>query len=154
LPAEVWVAGPPPRSALRRLASPNVRYLGPDTDVARCYQAADWFVHPTRYDACANTVLQAMACGLPGVISRADGAHELVRDRTSGFLLDDPGSAAQLRALLEEALALGPAARRAWGEAARAAVLPLTWETHLDRWADLAQALVRSPASTSPGRSR
>lgn len=98
------------------------------------YQAADWFVHPTHYDACANTVLQSMACGLPGLISAADGAVEFVRQGENGFVISDPSRVDELSALLVRVLALPEAQRAAWGAAARETVRPLTWEAHLGAW--------------------
>ena len=106
------MAGPTPPLRLRSLAGSNTRFLGGSRDLARCYQAADWFVHPTRYDACANTVLQSMASGLPGIVSVADGAHELVEDGASGFHLADPTSSDELRIRVEEAIALPEETRR------------------------------------------
>jgi len=101
------------------------------------YQAADWFVHPTHYDACANTVLQSMACGLPGLISAADGAVEFVREGQNGFVISDPSTVDGLSALLARVLALPESQRAACGSVARETVRPLTWEAHLGAWRQL-----------------
>ena len=95
----------------------------------------------------ASAVLRGMplltshACALPGIVSVQDGAHELVESRVSGLHLADPESVESLRLQLEEALALPEETRLAWGTASRAAVLPLTWEGHLDRWTEVIEAL-------------
>ncbi|MDB4673197.1 glycosyltransferase family 4 protein [Verrucomicrobiales bacterium] len=134
LDAEVWVAGPKPK-LITYLTSPGtVRYLGERSDMADIYRAADWFVHPTTYDACANTVLQSMATGLPGIISTKDGASELVEDGQSGLLLDDPMDEALLTKKLEQALAMPDAEREAMSLAARESMMPLTWKRHLKGW--------------------
>ena len=96
--AELWIAGAPLGRRYHRLIrrcalSERVRSLGEVTDIAALYQRADWFVHPTLYDACANTVLQSMASGLPGLISVADGAAEFIHNGTNGFLLTEPNIA-------------------------------------------------------------
>ncbi|MFN0125738.1 MAG: glycosyltransferase, partial [Verrucomicrobiales bacterium] len=87
-------------------------------------------------------VLQSMACGLPGLISVADGASEFVRDGENGYLLRDPGSPAGLRAAMHHALALAPEARAQMGRTARATVLPLTWEAHVASWEALCQRVL------------
>lgn len=141
--AQLWVAGQtldPWRGAIRRLGlAGRVRGIG-RADLLPWYQAADWFVHPSHYDACANTVLQSMACGLPGVISAADGAVEFVREGVNGTVLRDPASAEELAERLRWALARSPGERAALGEAARATVLPLTWAAHLERWLEACRA--------------
>ncbi len=134
LDAEVWIAGPKPKLLTYLTSSGTVRYLGERSDMADIYRAADWFVHPTLYDACANTVLQSMAVGLPGIISVNDGASELVEDGKSGILLHDPEDKKLLTAKLEEALGMEASDRDAMGLAAREAMMPLTWKRHLKGW--------------------
>ncbi|MEN0068170.1 MAG: glycosyltransferase family 4 protein [Myxococcota bacterium] len=51
------------------------------TDAVAALPGGDVLVHPTRYDASANVVLQAMACGVPPVTTLFDGAAEIVEDR-------------------------------------------------------------------------
>lgn len=140
---EVWIAGKGPDSrhgqqARRIPGMPGrLRFLGERADLPILYRAADVFVHPTLYDACANTVLQAMASGLPAIVSAADGAAEFVRDGINGFLLRDPVDATELRAHLKSACALAPESRRRLGAAARDGVLPLTWDAHVAKWEEL-----------------
>ena len=135
---DLWIAGSPLKgyqSKIRQLGlADRVFHWGRNRDLVPLYQAADWFVHPTRYDACANTVLQSMACGLPGLISVADGAAEHVRDSENGWLLQDPAS---ISTELAAALATPEAQRQRMGQAARAAMLPLTWTSHATQWESL-----------------
>ena len=135
---ELWIVGPPlnPRyDAFRRGCRVEV-FPGAE-DVTPFYQAADWFVHPTRYDACANTVLQSMACGLPGIISEADGASQFVEDGVNGLLLSQPEDPRVVGEALRRAYHLDNAEREAMGEAARERMRPLTWYAHVDRWLEL-----------------
>ena len=103
-------------------------------DLLPWYQAADWFVHPTHYDACANTVLQSMACGLPGLISTADGASGFIREGENGTLLHHPGDAEELAMKLRWALGKSESERLGIACASRETVLPLTWGAHLSGW--------------------
>jgi UDP-glucose:(heptosyl)LPS alpha-1,3-glucosyltransferase len=67
----------------RRLAAAGgvadrVCFLGPCESMLDAYAAADALVHPTYYDAFGFAGLEAMACGLPVVISRNAGVSELM----------------------------------------------------------------------------
>ncbi len=146
--AELWVAGPPlakshQRTVHDRGLRDRIRELGPRPDLPDLFRAADWFVHPTRYDACANTVLQSLACGLPGIISTRDGASEFVDDGKNGFLLRDPESETEVLDRIHTALALSPVERRAMAEAAAQRAAALTWTAHLQKWDTLFQRLSR-----------
>jgi glycosyltransferase involved in cell wall biosynthesis len=83
------------------------------------YSACDLFALPSLQDNYPNTLVEAMACGLPAAASAVGGVPDLVRHMDTG-LLADKGNAAQLAERLEALLAdaplrarLGAAARRA-----------------------------------------
>lgn len=56
------------------------------------YAAADILVQPTFYDPCSLVVLEALACGLPVISTRFNGASELIRHSETGFVVDNPRS--------------------------------------------------------------
>jgi len=76
---------------------------------------ADALLHPTRYDASANAVLEAMACGIPPVTTACDGAAEIVPDRrlVVGNPRDVAGLARALRVAWEGGSRLGALCRDA-----------------------------------------
>jgi UDP-glucose:(heptosyl)LPS alpha-1,3-glucosyltransferase len=74
------------------LMPPNCVYAGELSDMVTCYQAADGLAHPTFFDSCANVVLEAMSTGLPVVASNVCGAHELIEEGKSGFVLAVTGN--------------------------------------------------------------
>lgn len=132
------VAGKPLGPWRSRIASlglsSRIHEAGHQQDLRPWYQSADLFVHPSQYDACANTVLQSMACALPGIISSEDGASEFIHHGSNGWILTDPHCPNQLADLIATALD-SPLAEA--GLRARTTMLPLTWQHHLDSWMPL-----------------
>lgn len=57
-------------------------------ELVRLYQQSDVFVLPTRADCYSLVALEAMACGLPVMISRLGGIPEIVQDQQTGYLID------------------------------------------------------------------
>src|SRR5207248_2109278 len=84
------------RMACRLGIADRVLFLGPRRDVHNCYFAADFLVHPTFYDPCSLVVLEALACGLPVITSRFNGAAELLTPPREGFVIDNPHDHRQL----------------------------------------------------------
>ncbi len=115
----------------------RLRIVPATNQLTRLYQAADWFVHPTLYDACANTVLQSMASGLPGIISTRDGAIDHVQDGVNGLLLREPEKATALADRLRDALAVTDEQRLGMGQRAHEAMSVLTWDKHVRDWESL-----------------
>ncbi len=111
---------------MRRLAERlgvggRVHFAGGQTDVRPWYALADAFVLATLYDPMPNAAVEALACGLPAVVTEQCGAAELVVPGSSGEVCDAFDSAALVRAMA--AAAQGDrTARRA---AARASVAGL-----------------------------
>jgi len=90
------------------------------------YQAADLFVFASTDEGMPNTVLEAMACGLPVIATRIAGCEDLVEDGTTGLLVP-PGNAAAIAQAIT-LLAADPARRTAMAAAARSrAVTRFSW---------------------------
>jgi UDP-glucose:(heptosyl)LPS alpha-1,3-glucosyltransferase len=134
------VAGNPATAEYERLArrlgvADHVRFVGYCADMRNCYFAADFFVHPTFYDPCSHVVLEAMACGLPVITSRYNGASELLHPPREGLVLDDPHDHAHLAWCLAQML--DPARRTACGQAARRTAAQWTFEQHYRQMMDV-----------------
>ncbi len=137
--ATLWIVGKSLSPALREKINHlgivhRIRAVPVTSNLVELYQSADWFVHPTQYDAFSNTVLQSMACGLPGIVSVMDGAVDHVRNGENGLMLYHPQQPNELAARIQEALSYDAPAWRTLSVAARDTVLPLTWERHLQEW--------------------
>jgi UDP-glucose:(heptosyl)LPS alpha-1,3-glucosyltransferase len=87
----------PYRQLARKLGvSDKVLFAGAVEGMERWYAATDIYVHPTFYDSCSLTVLEALASGLPVVTTRFNGAAEAVENEESGAVINDPGDAEEL----------------------------------------------------------
>ena len=68
--------------------SHRVHFGGLTHQVEKAYAAADAFVLPTPYDPFALVVSEAMACGLPVIVSREAGVAELIQTGVNGLVLE------------------------------------------------------------------
>ncbi len=112
VPATLVIVGDGPcRSALEAQASSlgiadRVRLVGARSDVSTLLGAFDLFALPSVAEGISNTILEAMASGLPVVATRTGGNPELVEHGVTGSLVsvgDRDGLAAALAAYLGDA---------------------------------------------------
>jgi glycosyltransferase involved in cell wall biosynthesis len=110
----------------------RVFFLGAMPSVQPAYQAADCLAHPTLEDTFAMVVLEAMAFGLPVVVSSAQycGVSGLLQNGENALLLESPQDYDALAVLLKRVLlesdlrnklshgALALAAQHLWSEQA------------------------------------
>lgn len=93
------------------------------------YAAADVYVSPTREDAFALPVLEAMACGLPVITSVNAGVSQIITDGLDGFVLKDPDDAFALAGHLKN-LQEHPDIRLRTGQNARRTAEAYTWDSN------------------------
>lgn len=99
----------------------RVSFLGRRDAIAPLLNASDVFVFPSLQEGMPNAVLEAMAAGLPCLVSGTAGVQTLITDCVDGYLLDpqdETGLSARLVSLLSD-----PATRERLGRQARATVL-------------------------------
>ena len=113
---------------LRRLESgeAGVRYLGyvPETDLPSLMAGAAVFAYPSLYEGFGFPVAQAMACGVPVVVSNVSSLPEVAGD---AGLLVDPRSVGELRSALERLLP-APGLRQELGARGRRRAQRFRWE--------------------------
>jgi UDP-glucose:(heptosyl)LPS alpha-1,3-glucosyltransferase len=108
----------------------RVQFAGPSSDVRSFYANADFFVLPTRHDPCSLVVLEALACGLPVISTRFNGACEIMHSGVHGYVLEDPKDVSALADAMQR---LSDHKVRADMREACIALRPqLSYETHLD----------------------
>jgi UDP-glucose:(heptosyl)LPS alpha-1,3-glucosyltransferase len=84
------------RKAKRWGVSDLTLFLGPVREMEQYYGASDIYVHPTFYDSCSLTVLEALASGLPAITTRFNGAAEVIVSDQGGKVLEDPADIGRL----------------------------------------------------------
>ena len=68
----------------------EVVFAGSTNEPEKYYGASDLLVHPTFYDACSLTVLEALASGLPVITTHSNGASGIITQGQEGFVISDP----------------------------------------------------------------
>ncbi len=131
---------------------PGVTFVGPvgQSDLAAEMGRADCLVLPSRNDSFGMVVAEALATGLPVVVSDMVGAAELVSPGENGWIV----AAGDQEALAARMLALahppeGPALLRSMRPRCRTSALGATWEAYRLRFAALARDLLASPPGSS-----
>ncbi|MCB7408774.1 glycosyltransferase family 4 protein [Dorea longicatena] len=66
----------------------QVHFLEYRTDVKELLQAADVFVMPSIREGLSRSIMEAMASGLPCVVSRIRGNSDLIKDGEGGYLCE------------------------------------------------------------------
>lgn len=77
----------------------NVHFLGYRNDVKELYEAADCFVMPSFREGLSRSLMEAMASGLPCVVSKIRGNNDLITDNKGGFLCEPQNSAGFAKAI-------------------------------------------------------
>jgi len=95
----------------------HVDFMGNVSDVPSALSGASVYVQPSHQEGMPNSVLEAMACGLPVVATRVSGNVDLVADGDSGLLVPVADSDALADALA--ALLADPARAQAMGRRSR-----------------------------------
>jgi glycosyltransferase involved in cell wall biosynthesis len=123
----------------------RVRFLGyvPREEIARHYATAHVFILPSYNEGMSVALLEAMASGLPVVVTPTGGTSELVDPEVNGLVFDwadvDRLTAHLRRLASDRALArrMGDASRRRAGE--------FSWELAAQRYGEILAQLVRTP---------
>ena len=94
------IAGDVPRSVLNGIEAHNpvqIRGVLSREQMRDAYQEAYLLVHPAVIDAGPKVVLEAMASGLPVILTRACGYSEIVPDGRAGYIIPprDPDAVAE-----------------------------------------------------------
>lgn len=95
--------------------------------LAQAYADMDVFVFPSHTETFGNVVLEALASGVPAVVTPDGGPRSLVQDGRTGFIVPDQGFPAAVARLLRD-----PALRAQMGRGAREYALAASWDAVFD----------------------
>ena len=93
-------------------------------ELAEAYANMDLFVFPSHTDTFGNVVLEALASGVPAIVTPDGGPPTIVGDGLTGRIVSDDQFAAAVSALLRD-----PLTHNAMREAARAYALTASWDS-------------------------
>ena len=132
LPLHLLVAGQDDRhpfleASARLNLQDRLHFAHPSTDVLRFYAAADAYASPTLEDSFALPALEAMACGLPVILSSRAGLSAWLENGVNALILQDPGNVSELAARMRE-LFEDVARRKLLGANAARVAESFTWD--------------------------
>ena len=78
------------RKAAMELNLPNIEFAGFVQDIEQLWTRHHALVLPSRFEGMPLSLVEAMLCGRPGIVTDVAGNRELVRDNVNGFLAKAP----------------------------------------------------------------
>ncbi len=141
-----------PYPALARELGVNERvfFLDKISRIPALMQSVDLFVFPSRYEAHPLVVLEAMASGLPIIVSGNFGASDFLG--AGGEILDDPNDVDSLAGFMTDLLH-DPEKRRSMAIAGRQRALEMRWSTMAAAYLDVYEKLLESKADLAQASS-
>ena len=140
---ELWLVGDgEERPVLEALAKEcgvavQVKLFGavPHGELPKYYGLADVFCLPSLNEGMSNTVLEAIAAGLPIVATVTGGTEELVTDGENGYFVkqESPEDLAEKLSVLVSDDAL----RKRMGEASRKRAMSMNWKVVAEKFLEL-----------------
>lgn len=115
----------------------RVRFVGyvPREEINKYYNAAHVFALPSYNEGMSLAVLEAMAAGLPVVVTRTGGTSELVKEGVNGFVFDWGDVTTLTRHLTT--LANDRTLTRTMGSVSRLRAMEYSWENISSRFLSL-----------------
>jgi phosphatidylinositol alpha 1,6-mannosyltransferase len=104
----------------------------------RAYADMDAFVFPSHTDTFGNVVLEALASGVPAVVTQHGGPKYIVRDGETGFIAEDENFAAAV-----ESMIANPERHAAMRIAARRYAQECSWDAVFDRVYDAYEGIAQ-----------
>jgi UDP-glucose:(heptosyl)LPS alpha-1,3-glucosyltransferase len=130
------------------IAPERIIFAGRQDDIENYYAAADLVALPALQEAFGNVVLEALASGVPVLVSSAVGAAEVLAGSVAGSVVDRPNDAVELSSKL--LALLRRAGDPALGQAARKIAEDYSWQRHFERLDELLlRASGRAPVRVS-----
>ena len=134
------------RSWADAVAPGRIVFAGRQDEIEKYYGAADVAALPSLQEAFGNVVVEALASGLPVLVSRAVGAAEILSGSLAGGIVERPDDALEISTKLVSLL--GKAGETALRQEARSIAEGYSWERHFHAL----EALLREVKTSPVGR--
>jgi glycosyltransferase involved in cell wall biosynthesis len=150
-PVDLLLVGREDPAGYRDLAQKHgladrVVFCSPRSDVEFFYAAADAYVGPSLEDTFAQPPAEAMACGLPVVVSSSNGTCEIINDGVDGLILQNPTDSSALTSMIRSLYEDAEFRSRIGANAAETARC-YTWERNGRELAAIFQEMLRRKAN-------
>jgi glycosyltransferase involved in cell wall biosynthesis len=144
--SELWLVGKP-ETACQHLMSelpPGVKHLGRKSheELHELYAAANVYVLPSIEEGLARSILEAMAAGLPVIVTEATGATDIMVDDEDGWVVP-AGDTTSLTTAMRQA-AKDPESTKRRGISAASRVQPFTWDAYGRRAAAFLKSFIEN----------
>jgi glycosyltransferase involved in cell wall biosynthesis len=127
----------------------RVKFKQPRADVELYYAAADAYAGPSLEDTFAMPPAEAMACGLPVIVSSANGTSEIITHGRDGLILNDPHDARSLAAMIRK-LYEGESFRAQMAHNAAETARNYTWERNARELSAIFEDILRKKSQVAP----
>jgi glycosyltransferase involved in cell wall biosynthesis len=127
----------------------KIRAVGesPRLDLYHLYNTGSVFVLPSLADSWGLVVLEAMACGLPVIVTENTGSSQAVEEGVNGFIVPIRDAEALHRKLIY--LYEHPDVRQEMGRAASCSARKFTWEQYNKGLLDIYREIIRRGTGNS-----
>lgn len=139
---------PYPKFAEQLGISDRVHFLGYRKNIADFMALADLFVFPSRYESFSLVILEAMASGLPVIMSNRCGVVELLSD-DAAIVLDNPDDVQTLTKAIRE-LSSSPEQLRRMARRAREHALQNDWEAMAIKYMEIFRETMNAQSGILP----
>jgi UDP-glucose:(heptosyl)LPS alpha-1,3-glucosyltransferase len=128
----------------------DVIFTGPvnKEKIIRMYLASDLYIMLSKFDTFGNVVLEAMAAGLPVIISNNVGAKDIVQENNNGFIINDTSDTDYISAKI--ALLLDENIRRPLAAAAYQTAIQNTWDRVAAKYQDIYADILNAKTKKDP----
>jgi UDP-glucose:(heptosyl)LPS alpha-1,3-glucosyltransferase len=113
--------------------SGNLRFEGRVKKMRNYYASADIFLYPPLYEPFSNVCLEAMACGLPILTSKMNGASEIVIEGVNGYLVDNAAEKEKIASIIAKFAEMPPETRAKFAKSAFETSKGFSWERHIEK---------------------
>ncbi|HUN56436.1 MAG TPA: glycosyltransferase family 4 protein, partial [Smithella sp.] len=108
--------------------------------IIKLYLAGDLYMMLSKFDTFGNVVLEAMAAGLPVIVSGNVGAKDIVKEGVNGFIVNDTSDTDYIAAKITELL--NENNRLRMSEAAYQTATQNTWDDVIKKYAAIYEEIL------------